>query len=357
MVRLVSATSLDPLLLLAEKTKVCHLAGDTESDWDKGLDQPFLKKLFTSIRSGSFPKNRSTLGALGSAPLLDVHRVVPFGWSAGAQMVSWMIELTSSNRFKEIEVVAGVMLSGGSHKCYLNNPHSNASGTAPWDPPAPTDFVNVAIGSCAGCNSSKACGERAYIGKGSNRTYEAYNQSSASKMRRCSNDFNTVAHPEQPCCQYCCPQNVTEQWYLDHPEDYNKHPPTFLAQMTTLDINADLCAGKNYHDTMLAHGATSHLALVPKADERCFCVGTPGLEHLPSVGTAANGNPFAAEACPIIPPDTHPSQHYDDGLFHCMDHSMGFAAMVEPLTMFLLKALGNHTERKENGRFMAKQVV
>eukprot|EP01043_Picozoa_sp_COSAG02_P128305 COSAG02_NODE_65757_length_257_cov_0.658228_1_plen_47_part_01 len=47
MVRLVSATSLDPLLLLAEKTKVCHLAGDTESDWDKGLDQPFLKKLFT----------------------------------------------------------------------------------------------------------------------------------------------------------------------------------------------------------------------------------------------------------------------------------------------------------------------
>jgi len=60
---------------------------------------------------------------------------------------------------------------------------------------------------------------------------------------------------QAPCCQYCCPKGVTEQWYLDHPEDYKTHPPTFLAQMRgPIDINADLCAGKNYHETMLGTG-------------------------------------------------------------------------------------------------------
>ena len=28
---------------------------DTESDWDNGLDQPFLRKLFRDIRAGRFP--------------------------------------------------------------------------------------------------------------------------------------------------------------------------------------------------------------------------------------------------------------------------------------------------------------
>jgi hypothetical protein len=97
-------------------------------------------------------------------------------------------------------------------------------------------------------------------------------------MRGCSNDFNTTAKPFAPCCQYCCPEGVTEQHYLDHPEAYKAHPPTFLVQMSSIDINADLCAGRNYHNAMVAHGARSHLALVPKEDERCFCVGTPGLQ-------------------------------------------------------------------------------
>lgn len=140
---------------------------------------------------------------------------------------------------------------------------------------------------------------------------------------------------------------MTEQFYLDHPEDYGTHPPTFLAQMRTLDINADLCASRNYHATMLEHGATSYLALVPAADERCFCTGTPGLESL--AGEAAAGNPFAELGCRIVPPDTHPSQHYSDGEFHCMDHTMGFAAMVEPLTQFLMDALANQTERRRAG--------
>jgi hypothetical protein len=67
-------------------------------------------------------------------------------------------------------------------------------------------------------------------------------------------------------------------------------------------------------------------------------------------GQAAVGNPFAAEACPLIPADTHPSQRYDDALFHCMDHSMGFAAMVEPMAAFILEALGpkraQHTDER-----------
>eukprot|EP01051_Picozoa_sp_SAG22_P008888 SAG22_NODE_705_length_7772_cov_45.048742_6_plen_346_part_00 len=333
-----------------------------------------------------------------------------------------MIEVTASGRFPEAELTAGVFLSGGSHKCYLNNPRSNASsGRHSWEPPAPPDFKNVAFGSCANCNSSQACGERQETGYGENRTQEPYNTSSAAKMRKCSvsnskqqtsSNSNLSCHgngrksereriPSSVACvchhrtrrrmtstqrrtrshlavstavrrisqvrsrtlirailsygamhasglkmflvcvlDYMC----TEQYFLDHPEAYKTHPPTFLAQMRTLDINADLCASRNYHETMLAHGATSHIALVPAADERCFCVGTPGLEGL--AGAAAAGNPFAKEGCPIVPPDTHPSQRYEDGEFHCMDHTMGFAAMVEQLTQFLMDALANQTHQR-----------
>ena len=122
--------------------------------------------------------------------------------------------------------------------------------------------------------------------------------------------------------------------------------------MTSTDINADLCAGKNYHEAMIRHGAISHLALVPIADERCFCVGTPGLQHN-GTGAAAVGNPYATEGCEIIPPDTHPSQRYQDGLFHCMDHTMGFAAMVEPLTQFLIQAV----QADESVAMLSKTVI
>jgi hypothetical protein len=224
-----------------------------EADWDYGLDQPYLRKLFADIRSGDYPKSYHD-GQLNQQqsrrPLFDVDKVVPFGWSAGAQMASWMIEVTASGRFPEAKLAAAVMLSGGSHKCYLNNPRSNATSHNKWSPPAPPDWVNVAIGSCADCNSSQECGEEEYV----NGTQQ-YNGSSASFMRGCSDDFGTERKPWQPCCQYCCPAGVTEQWYLDHPEDYRSHVPTFLAQMSTVDINADLCAGRNYHETMIQHGA------------------------------------------------------------------------------------------------------
>ena len=75
---------------------------DTDADWEHGLDQPFLKKLFADIRSGAYPANRSghvaataadPRGSRGPGPLFDADRIIPLGWSAGAQMASWMIEV------------------------------------------------------------------------------------------------------------------------------------------------------------------------------------------------------------------------------------------------------------------------
>ena len=62
------------------------------------------------------------------------------------------------------------------------------------------------------------------------------------------------------------------------------------------DVNADLCAAKNYHDTMVAHGrgTDSVLVLPEREDERCFCIGTPG-------EAAAAGSPFV-EKCTAAHP-------------------------------------------------------
>ena len=101
----------------------------------------------------------------------------------------------------------------------------------------------------------------------------------------------------------------------------------FLAQQSTEDTHADLCACKNYHETLRAHGVKSELVLVPAQDERCFCLGTPG--H-----TAAAGSPvskfcnsswskcagFMGERC-------------------CIQHTMGFADMVQPLAKFCREAV------------------
>ena len=94
-------------------------------------------------------------------------------------------------------------------------------------------------------------------------------------------------------------------------------------------------AARNYHETMVAHGAHSVLMLVPEDDARCFCVGTPGLE---GTGEATKGNPYSV-ACANIPADDSPLPFKQDGLLHCMDHTMGFAGMVEPLTQFAMGAV------------------
>ena len=69
------------------------------------------------------------------------------------------------------------------------------------------------------------------------------------------------------CCNYCCPQGVTERYnhsgqsallrqivikdlfnwnryYMDHPEDYHKHPAMFLGQVSHDDNEADGCAAQ-----------------------------------------------------------------------------------------------------------------
>ena len=60
-----------------------------------------------------------------------------------------------------------------------------------------------------------------------------------------------------------------------HVQDYARHPPTFLVQNTVVDENADTCAAINYHDTMIANGAHSVLALIPVAKERCVRMACP----------------------------------------------------------------------------------
>lgn len=51
-------------------------------------------------------------------------------------------------------------------------------------------------------------------------------------------------------CSQCCPANFTEPYYAQHPEAYLAHPPVFLAQTSTADAHADLCATRNYHETL-----------------------------------------------------------------------------------------------------------
>jgi hypothetical protein len=86
----------------------------------------------------------------------------------------------------------------------------------------------------------------------------------------CSNTYRKRGLA-QPYCQLCCPTNFTEPYYNEHPAEYPSHPPTFLTQ-TTVDFCSDSCAAKNYHETMIAHGGHSHLALVPLDRQRCYAL-------------------------------------------------------------------------------------
>eukprot|EP01050_Picozoa_sp_SAG11_P001941 SAG11_NODE_92_length_17132_cov_10.277285_15_plen_99_part_00 len=96
---------------------------------------------------------------------------------------------------------------------------------------------------------------------------------------------------------------------------------------------------------MLAHGARSELALIPPELERCYCIGqvddpaaagSPLLSHCPS---------FHGGMAPVIPgrtsiysPELNETGAYEDhSTERCVSHAMGFAAMVEPLTRFLIK--------------------
>eukprot|EP00040_Diaphanoeca_grandis_P043333 m.267663 g.267663 ORF g.267663 m.267663 type:complete len:450 (-) comp74262_c0_seq1:202-1551(-) len=259
-------------------------AGDTW-EWDDpdmaiggGLDQPYFTLLFGEINAGRY-------GGLGVG-VFNTSQAIFSGFSDGAQMTSWLIELDARKALpKGVHVAAGVFLAGGSHRCYMSPPQTKTN--------------------CGACTNAGSCGG----GSGS---------------RGCS----LTAVPL--CCDYCCPANYTEDYYASHPQEYDTHPPCFLAQSADSDFNADLCATKVYYDTLRSNNVTTQLVLLDKADGRCSCVGA--LNSTTSVGRSS---PIAAE-CVLQPPEP-PG---DRG--NCVDHVCGFAAMVVPLIEFLVNVLDYH---------------
>lgn len=316
---------------------------NSQTDWDTGEDRPFLTTLFRQWRSGAY-------GGLGPS-VLNPERMGVSGYSVGAQMVSWMIQLHGSGALKTLgaAVKAGAFFGGGSYACYRYPPSA-------YEPPDPTQ--PPPLGQCANCNASSSC-----------------------MTAGCSNKIRGITGLE-PCCQFCCPANFTEQHYHDHPADYKSHPPTFITQHSTVDENADLCAGLNYHREMLAHGATSELNLIaPKlgaprpdelnelkqllwaGDERCYCMGEAGEK----AADGSTDSKYCPGFLPGLAPCTKPTvpasdsasgvslQHetecfYDpthdtSGLYEdhstqrCVYHGMGFPEMVVPLVSFLMREL------------------
>eukprot|EP00040_Diaphanoeca_grandis_P037211 m.241394 g.241394 ORF g.241394 m.241394 type:complete len:483 (+) comp33773_c3_seq1:882-2330(+) len=246
-----------------------------------GVDKPFLQLLFQEMTVGKF-------GAV------DMSQIVIRGWSSGAQMVSWLFEVTAQNStlFQSVPKFAGgVFLSGGSYACY-----NDAQGS-PAVPP---------VGSCATCTEGGP--------------------------DHCADDpkCSSCAEGSQPYCQQCCPKNYTEQWYEDHADQYHTHPPVFLAQTSTSDTHADLCACKNYYNSMQARAPSvmSQLVLVAKEDESCFCVGNPN-------NTAAAGSPFAS-SCSKPTWGTQCGEM--GGPDCCITHTYGFADMILPATKFVIAA-------------------
>ena len=106
-----------------------------------------------------------------------------------------------------------------------------------------------------------------------------------------------------------------------------KHPPVFLAQTSKTDTHADLCACKNYYDTLINHNVSgSKLVLMTAEDERCFCIGSPE-------DPAAKGSPFLNH-CDAAWGGGSCSGRGGDGC--CVPHTLAFADMVEPATQFVL---------------------
>lgn len=111
---------------------------------------------------------------------------------------------------------------------------------------------------------------------------------------------------------------------------YAKHPPVFLAQTSKSDNHADLCACKNYYNSLISNGVSkSQLVLMPPEDEKCFCIGSPA-------EPTAKGSPYSSKCttdwggsqCGVMGGDKC-----------CIGHTLGFAAMVEPATTWVLEVI------------------
>lgn len=271
-------------LLVANGIAVIQLNPYEEDTWDNyaeawksGKDAAYLPGFFKSMVAGDF-------GPVNPA------KVVLRGWSGGAQMVSWLVEQMArdSTLFPGVTLAAGIMLSGGSYQCY-NDPH---------DPQTPIP----AIGSCQGCTEG--------------------GPSHCQGDPKCDSCNSAV----KPYCQQCCPKNYTEQYFADNPSAWHEHPPIFLSQTSTIDNHADLCACRNYFETLQAHGVKSQLVLVPQSDESCFCVGNP-------TDPAAAGSMFSG-LCQL--PSWGKNCTTMGGSQCCISHTMGNAVMMTPALEFIL---------------------
>jgi poly(3-hydroxybutyrate) depolymerase len=164
-------------MLLAQGVAIMVVNPDDRSPWAQtkqlwndptNPDSAFFRVLFQELNSGAY-------GAI------DTQRIILNGWSTGAHFVSWMINLWAAKHpvLAGINITAGVFLSGGSHRCF----------DTPLDPMAP------ALTDCTACNASAQCFvQREHRGTG------------------CSSAL--LAKGTAPCCEMCCPANVTEDYYL-----------------------------------------------------------------------------------------------------------------------------------------------
>ena len=283
--------------LVANGIAIVVINPHQEDSWDAGPwwwgtsigggDKPFLKTLFGQI-------NKKQLGPL------DSKNTIIRGWSGGAQMVSYLMQILAANstEIDYLTLKGGVMLSGGSFMCY-NDPQDPTLNP----PPQP-------IGSCQGCTEGGP---------------SHCDSSTDNKCDSCQPGVATY-------CQQCCPRNFTEPFYLDNPAARASHPPVFLAQTSKIDNHADLCACKNYYETIASYGGTaaakSKLVLMPPDDEKCFCVGTP------SEVTAA-GSPYVSKCTA----DWGTSCTTMGGKDCCIGHTLGFAAMIEPALSWAMDVL------------------
>ena len=252
------------------------------SIWRRGYDPPFFKAL------------SKLLGGADSPPLFkELNRdLLTFrGWSGGANAVSWLIDRAARGQLPGLGIAAGVMMAGGSHRCY--------------------DEPSTAIGTCASCNIHQAHYSH-------NATYDPTEPT--------HNSNTMIANGSAPECDYCCPRNYTEDYYSEHPEEYEAHPFTLLGQ-TEVDQMADSSAARNYHEGMVSHGAGNRsLAMyLPLSEQRCGCLGAVGGVGVPAADTFGRFCGTRNETC--------------------LNHTQGFPQLVEPGVEFLLRAFKDRRQR------------
>ena len=118
------------------------------------------------------------------------------------------------------------------------------------------------------------------------------------------------------------------RYYELHPEAWKNHPPAFLAQLP-VDYNADLCATRNYHNTLKSHNVETHLYIDELKDMDCYCFGRRD-------DPAASGSPFLDRCKNNASSPSSLEYQWGDT---CFPHAMGFASMVEPAAQFVISKL------------------